>query len=175
MANRFFVELRLVFGAVSSPALFDHPNWLITEAAWRMSGFPRDRFVKQLDDLCACSRNVALVKDFVSTYRDLCTRVGIRLAPDDETDREKAFTAVVEGTVLGVVYRTKEWSWNIPMEKLKGILHDLYSILDSKEVTNGFAMKISGKISIMLLWWKTQSGGSDLLSSYHFKMPGKPY
>ena len=78
IANRLFVDLRLVFGAVSSPALFDQPNWLITEATWRLSGFPRICIVKQL-------------------------------APDDETDCEKAFTAVVEGTVLSVVYRTKEW------------------------------------------------------------------
>ena len=160
VANRFFVELRLIFGAVSSPALFDHPNWLVTEAAWRLSGFPRECLVKQLDDLCACSRNIALMKNFVATYRDLCSKVGIRLAPDDEADREKAFTAVVEGTVLGVIYRTKEWSWNIPMEKLKGILHDLYSLLDSNEVSNGFAMKISGKIVHYAplvansKWWK---------------------
>ena len=103
-----------MFKAVSSPALFDQPNWLVTEAAWRLLGFPRECIVKQLDDLCACTRNLTLMHEFVSTYRSLCRRVGIRLAPDDDTDREKAFTAVVEGTVLGVVYRTKEWSWNLP-------------------------------------------------------------
>ena len=69
------------------------------------------------------------MKNFVATYRDLCSKVGIRLAPDDEADREKAFTAVVEGTVLGVIYRTKEWSWNIPMEKLKGICTPRFILL----------------------------------------------
>ena len=34
VSNRYFIELRLVFGAVSSPALFDRPNWLIREAAF---------------------------------------------------------------------------------------------------------------------------------------------
>ena len=61
--------------------------------------------------------------------------MGIRLMPDDNIEKEKAFTSVVEGTILGVVYRTESCSLTLPLEKLKGILHDLYVLLDNDCVT----------------------------------------
>ena len=93
MSNCYFIELRLVFGAVSSPALFYRPNWLITEAALRKTGFPRSQLVKQLDDLCcvASKDERALMDSFVGTYRSMCSTVGIRLAPDDNTDKRESF------------------------------------------------------------------------------------
>ena len=45
VSNRYFIELGLVFGAGSSPALFDRPNWLIRVAAWRKRGFSRSQLI----------------------------------------------------------------------------------------------------------------------------------
>ena len=63
-----------------------------------------------------------------------------------ETDREKAFSCETRGTVLGVIYDTNMWTWNLDSEKVKRILHDLYDMLSSSSVTNEVAMRVSGKI-----------------------------
>ena len=48
--------------------------------------------------------------------------------------------------MLGVVYDTLMWSWNLNSEKVKCILHILYDMLGLGllSVTNELAMKVSG-------------------------------
>merc|ERR1712215_499851 len=158
--NKYFVELRLAFGAALSPGLFDWPNWAMTRSSMLLTQIPAQWVQKQLDDLCIAtppSKEDVMVK-FVSTHRSICDRVGIRLAP--ETDKEKAFSCETAGTVLGVKYDTVTWSWNIDSEKLKCILHVLYDMSVSESVTNATALSISGKIVhyaplfASSKWWK---------------------
>ena len=59
------------------------------------------------------------------------------MAPED--DKKKAFSCETSSTVLGVVYDTVLWTWNLGSEKLKGVLHDLYDMLESESVTNALA------------------------------------
>ena len=80
-----------------------------------------------------------------------------------ETDREKAFSCETRGTVLGVLYDTNRWTWNLDSEKVKITLHDLYDMMHSSSMTNEVAMRVSGNISHYAplfpwsKWWKSLS------------------
>ena len=75
----------------------------------------------------------------MNTHRSVCQRVGVKLAP--ETDKEKAFSCETRGTVLGVIYDTNRWTWNLDSEKVKIMLHNLYDMMNSPLVTNEVAMR----------------------------------
>ena len=53
-----FVELCLIFGAVSSPGIFDQVAKLVLFIVLVKSGFPRNMCIQHLDDICA-----AIAKD----------------------------------------------------------------------------------------------------------------
>ena len=125
-----------------------------------LTGIPNQCVQKQLDDLCVATppHQHELMKTFVKTHRAICQRVGVKLAP--ETDKEKAFSCETRGTVLGVIYDSISWSWNLDSEKIKILLHLLYDMVNSSSVANGDAMTVSGKIAHYAplfpgsKWWK---------------------
>ena len=112
----------------------------------QLTGIPVQFVPNQLDDLCVVTpaHQRDLMENFVRAHRAVCDRVGVKLVP--EIDKEKAFYCETKGTVLGVIYDTQTWSWNLNSEKFKCILHNLYDMLDSLPVTNELAMKVSGTI-----------------------------
>ena len=126
----------------------------------QLKGFPGQYVQKQLDNLCLVtpSHKSGLIRSFVSTHRAVCDRIWVKMAP--KTDKEKAFSCETVGTVLGVVYYTVTWSWNLNPERLKGILHELYDMHESQSVTNELAMKVSGKVAhcgplfLGSRWWR---------------------
>ena len=77
-----------------------------------------------------------------------------------ETDKEKAFSCETRGTVLGVIYDTNTWTWNLDSEKVKITLRDLYDMMSSLSVTNEVAMRVGGKIAhyaplfTWSKWWR---------------------
>ena len=94
-----------------------------------LTGIPNQCVQKQLDDLCVATppHQHELMRTFVKTHRAICQRVGVKLAP--ETDKEKAFSCETRGTVLGVIYDSISWSWNLDSEKIKILLHLLYDMV----------------------------------------------
>ena len=54
--GRFFVELCLVFGAASSPGIYDRLAKVVLDLAVKLSGFPRNMVCQYLDDVCAAMR-----------------------------------------------------------------------------------------------------------------------
>ena len=125
-----------------------------------LTGIPNQYVQKQLDDLCVATppHQRELMESFVNTHRAVCQRVGVKLAP--ETDKEKAFSCETKGTVLGVIYDTNRWTWNLDSEKVKITLHDLYDMMHSSSMTNEVAMRVSGNIAHYAppfpwsKWWK---------------------
>ena len=96
-----------------------------------LTGIPNQYVQKQLDDLCVATppHQRDLMESFVNTHRALCQREGVKLAP--ETDKEKAFSCETRGTVLGVIYDTNMWTWNLDSGKVNITLHDLYDMMSS--------------------------------------------
>ena len=159
--GRYFCELKLVFGATSSPALYNYPALLFTESSRRLSGLNPRFCVQQLDDvLTAVPKQEAVVGEaFNESYRGGAEELGIRLA--SEADPDKAFTLKTEGVCLGVKYNTTRWCWNLPTIKVKLMLSHLHVLLTEDEITNEVMLKLNGRLNHYgpLIrqgkWWRT--------------------
>lgn len=133
--DKHFVELSLVFGSKNSVAAFDNLGELILNIACYQSGFPRHLTHRTLDDVPVVSpRRSGLTEKFSHTYKHLCSRLNINLAPDCP-ENDKAFTCQTEGVVLGFRFNSNNQTWLFPKKKADMLLIQINSFL-SKRVTN---------------------------------------
>ena len=148
--GKYFCELGLIFGAVSSPGIYDDLAKVVLAIALLASGLPPQLVSQHLDDVVAVGPdNTSQIWDFDRAYRDICSYVGVSLA--DRKDPDKSFAPCYEGLVLGVCYDTRDLTWSIRTDKLSRILTDIQEAIDG-EVTLGKMMSIQGKImNVMML------------------------
>jgi hypothetical protein len=124
-----FVELMLIFGAVSSAGLYDRLAKVVLDLVIRHAKFPIDMVIQYLDDVCAAApENCPSLAAFQQAYRELAADVGVLLAP--YTDPDKAFCCTTLGVVLGIQYDTVNWTWSIPTDKLARVLSQLRTGLE---------------------------------------------
>ena len=86
--GRVFFELALLFGAPSSPGIYDRLAKLVLFIVVGLSDFPSRLVTQHLDDVCACSpASSDKVDSFYKTYRETCNILGIKLADDSNPDK----------------------------------------------------------------------------------------
>ena len=143
--DKYFVELCLVFGAASSPGIYDRAAKVVLDIVLAASKFPREMVCQYLDDVCAAvpCGSVALDK-FRAAYKEVAANVGVQLAPEDDPD--KAFPPGTSGTVLGVFYDTISWTWRIPEEKLGRLNDQIRAAMDAKSLTQAEVWSLVGRI-----------------------------
>ena len=142
--GKYFCELALVFGAISSPGIYDDLAKIVLAIALLKSGMSPLLVSQHLDDVVAVGpNNTSAIWDFDRAYREVCQYVGVSLA--DRSDKDKSFAPSHEGMVLGVWYDTKDFTWSIRNDKLSRILADIRGAIDG-EITLGQMMSIRGKI-----------------------------
>jgi hypothetical protein len=143
--GRYFVELCLIFGAVSSVGIYDRTAKVVLEVVLNVCKFPADLVCQHLDDVCAAApAGSTLLAEFEQTYRKVAAQVGVMLAPTD--DPEKAFSPCKAGTVLGVCYDTDSWSWCIPAEKVSRLVHQISAALNCEYLKQGEIWSLVGRI-----------------------------
>ena len=142
----FFCELMLVFGCISSPGIYDDLAKVVLGCAINMSRIDPEMIQQHLDDVCACgTKEEGSILTFDRVYREVCERVGVRLASREDPD--KSFAPRTEGLVLGVWYDTLDWSWSIREDKLTRIIHHLAMIIKRDEdITVGHMLSLAGKL-----------------------------
>ena len=84
-------------------------------------------------------------KAFYRENRGVCTRVGVKLAPDE--DPEKAFDAATMGVILGLCYDTRKWTWTFSPSKIKKLEIQLHEILAKDEVEASLLKSVAGKLN----------------------------
>ena len=142
-----FMELKCTFGCVSSPGVFDVVSDTVKEISILNSSTKTENVLKCLDDVVNIdTKGTGRVEKFSREYQRLCSAVGIKLAEDDENDKEKCFNVSQHGTVLGVYYNLEEWTWKIPDAKAGAMAAQLRTIIEGKEVTNGLLQSVAGRI-----------------------------
>jgi hypothetical protein len=115
--GRFFKELCLIFGAASSAGIFDATAKVILKLVCVAANFPRSMVCQHLDDICAAApTDSVLLHRFDEKFQEIAGIVGVQLA--DRADPDKTFGPCHRGTILGVEYDTREWTWTIPADKL---------------------------------------------------------
>lgn len=143
--DRYFCELALIFGGISSVGLFDETAKVVNTVVDKKSGMPEDQECQHLDDtVAAAAPDSGLAEKFDRTFFEVANRVGIRLAPRD--DPEKSFGPSTEGVVLGVRYNTKDWTWAVPQDRLVVIVNLLLDVMDMTAVPAAMMETLVGKI-----------------------------
>ena len=105
--GKFFCELSLIFGSVSSVGIFDRLAKVVLEIVIYRSKFCPSMVSQHLDDCCAAAPagDLAIFR-FDNEYKAVAEELNILLAPRE--DPEKSFAPCKEGCVYGVYYNTEK-------------------------------------------------------------------
>ena len=141
--DRYFVELALIFGGVSSVGIYDRHAKLVLDLVLAATSFPRGQVCQHLDDVPAAGSLGDLLA-FDDAYYAIAGELGVRLAPRD--DPEKAFAPSKTGVVFGVSYDTETWTWAVPKERLERLLVALHSLLNLSVLPAAAVESVAGKI-----------------------------
>ena len=143
MGGKIFIERGLTFGCSSSPHLYDIYATLLKHLSILQSGANGDNLAKQLDDLIMVDTKDEVCR-WRQTYRDLATRVGVKLAPEMD---DKAISCAQEGTLLGVHFDLPNWRWSLSERKVSVILELLFKIVVDGNITAGELSSLAGKLT----------------------------
>jgi hypothetical protein len=143
--GKFFKELCLKFGGVSSAGIFDDAAKLVLDLVCRRAGFPRSMVCQHLDDVCAAAAAGSdALHRFDAAFQEVARDVGVELAPRD--DPEKSFGPRTKGVVFGVEYDTVQWTWAIPEEKLKRTCSMLQAAIEKQVIGAKDMHSLAGKL-----------------------------
>ena len=122
--GRYFVELRLVFGARSSPGIYDEVSDVILDMAVLKSKIIRTRVTKHLDDTLGVGMNAPddPVHACFEEYLRVAKEVGVRL-PTPDVDKSKVQSPATTVLALGMEFDTVEWTVKCPELKVSRIVH----------------------------------------------------
>ena len=141
----FFLELCLIFGAISSAGIFDDTNKVALDLVCRRATFPRHMVCQHLDDVCAAAAaGTDALHRFDEAFKEIATSIGIQLAPRD--DHEKSFAPCTAGVVFGVHYDTISWTWAIPEEKLTRTCMLLEAAIETGSMPAKDMRSLAGKL-----------------------------
>ena len=144
--GKFFVELMLVFGAISSPGIFDDLAKVVLGLALLRSKMLPALVQQHLDDVVGVGppRDEAIFK-FDQAYRDVAEMVGVRLAGREDPD--KSFAPRTSGLVLGVWYDTVDFTWKIREDKVARICQMLQMVHEGiEDITVAHMLSLAGKL-----------------------------
>ena len=146
-AGRYFVETKLVFGARSSPGLYDGVSDVIKEIAVEESRIEGNRVAKHLDDILAVgsAREDDPVHKFFTAYLELAQEVGVRL-PEPDEDKSKCQSPATSVLALGMEFDTIAWEMRCPEFKLARMLHALRQCLAGEAMTCGELASLVGQL-----------------------------
>ena len=145
--GRFFVELRLVFGACSSPGIYDAVGDVILDLAVFESKILRNLVTKHLDDTLGVGRDSPEdpVHACFKAYLKLAKEIGVRL-PEPDLDKSKVQSPATTVLALGMEFDTSTWMMKCPELKVARILHLVRRGLADGVLTAGEVASLSGML-----------------------------
>jgi hypothetical protein len=149
--DRFFIELRMIFGACTALANYDILGNTVEKLAVAESRIPR-RFVRRAvdDQPTATPAGSQWGERFTNAYKRICRELNIELAEDCE-NCEKAFTNKTCGKVLGVWFRSTDLTWKLPEEKAEQYLQKIAAVANSKKVTLDDMQSLMGRMNFLCM------------------------
>ena len=114
--GKYFVELRLVFGSGTSPAIYDDFSGSFTALVRAESHTDRRFILRQLDDQICLTPSLEQNKAFVDAYLRLAAEVNLSLAGTE--DKDKTFLFQSSGKILGVMFCGKTSTWRFDDQKI---------------------------------------------------------
>ena len=90
---------------------------------------PERNSLQCLDDVVyIAERESGHSEAFYRAYREVCSRVGVSLASEEDPD--KAFAPCTSGAVLDIEYNIKDWCWGIPDSKVSYMMDTLFDMVE---------------------------------------------
>lgn len=143
--DKYFAELALVFGSVSSAGIYDRTAKIVLFIVIQLSGLPPHLVCQYLDDVVGASpAGSGLTHRFDKTYQQVCQALGVELACRDDPD--KCFGPSTQGVVLGVFFDSVEWIWALRPDKLGNIVVMLKEALEADQVEQRYLKSLYGKL-----------------------------
>ena len=145
--NRFFCELCLIFGTISSVGIYDRMARLVIILAVLLAKFPENLAIQYLDDLCAVGyKDGVMIWRFYRKYQEVCEKVGVKLQEPTHASVDKAFAPTTKGSMLGIWFCSESWRWWISSEKVSRYCNDLYEMSVCDETTQRQVWETVGKV-----------------------------
>ena len=143
--GKFFCELSLIFGAISSVGIFYRLAKVVLHVVLFRSRFPSQLVSQHLDDCCAAApaKDMAIY-NFDNEYKAVANELNILLAPRD--DPEKSFAPTTQGCVYGGNYDTEQESWWLSEDKVARIQLQVRELLEVQEMEQQKFWSLTGKI-----------------------------
>ena len=141
--GKYFAELCLIFGSISSVGLYDRLARVVLHIALHDSSILRRQVARHLDDVVAAGTKKE-TEEFYDNYRKVSSKLGVELA--DVSDPDKAFAPCQEGQVFGIQYNTASFTWWLREDKLGRIMNSLSALIEEGEHKVRFLKSVAGKI-----------------------------
>ena len=107
--GKLFIEVRLIFGSISSVPNYDDLHQSFSDLVKTRTGTDPSFLYRCLDDQVVISPCLEDNKRFVDGYLAFAKEINLPLA--DMTGEDKAFLFRTSGTVLGIYFNTKKMTW----------------------------------------------------------------
>ena len=149
--GKFFVETRQIFGAKTAVSNFDVVGQTLLDLTIATSKIPKKWIHRQLDDVpVACPKNTSWCEKFERTYKEICSRCGVKLAPNCP-NYDKAFGCTKYGKVLGIWFNSNNLTWKLPDEKAAKTREKIARIYSKKTVTLLEMQQLMGSLNDICL------------------------
>jgi hypothetical protein len=145
--GKSFVETQKIFGDKDSVAAFDRLNHTAVDLAGIMSNIPDSLVHRTLDDTpLVTPAHWTAGHTFADAYEHICSHINAKLAPPCPK-QEKTFANVTQGSVLGIVFNTKNLSWSITSAKAARALHKIQGPLTGGALSLLDTQKLLGTLN----------------------------
>ncbi len=149
--DKYFVELRMIFGAKTALANYDVLGNTVEKLAMAESGIPRNCVLRAVDDQpVATPANSNIGEKFVQSYKSICKSINMEIADDCEKC-EKAFTNKQRGKVLGVWFDSSNLTWKLPHEKNLGTLEKIRNAVLCNNVSLVQMQSLMGSLNFLTM------------------------
>ena len=147
--NRFFIELRQIFGASSAVQNFDILGNTVKTLAQVKSNVPASFILRQLDDTPVVGpKDTRWCESFYNSYLDICKKINLTLA-DNCPSHEKAFGVSTFGKVLGINFNSNSLTWYLPEDKRLKRLTAIEGIRSSTELNLKQMQSLMGSLNFI--------------------------
>lgn len=144
-----FIEVRLIFGSISSVPKYDNFHDMFSDLVRIKSNTDLQTVHRTLDDQIHINSSIEASESFINTYLEMAKRINLPLA--DTNGDDKAFLYRTEGTILGVYFDTKTMTWTYNERKRLTHMKVLQDVLNSPSVTLNQFQKVAGVINTLVL------------------------
>jgi len=173
--NRWFIELKEVFGAVTSVCNFDRVANTITLLTSLEAKVPWRWILRCLDDIVVIGPSgTGYSQNFGAALMNLSKDANVLLA-DICPRNEKSFVNQTEGVVLGIRFDSKTMEWSLPDDKADDLFMKLLELIRAEDCDLKQMQKALGSINHLAQMCPFVKGFRSPANEFVTSFEGKDY